>query len=186
MPVCLLCSGRLLACDWEGVRPDILVLGKALSGGILPASAVLADDDIMLCIRPGEHGSTYGGNPLACAVVMTAVQVLLDENLCQKSEVLGFHFLSRLSTLLLACPRVVEAVRGRGLFCAIQIRPGAANAREICKKFASLGVLTKPTHEHNIRLAPPLVISQAQLDQATDIIIEAVQTFEQTAALTEK
>ncbi len=160
-------TGKLLACDHEGVRPDILILGKALSGGVLPVSAVLADDHIMLNIKPGEHGSTYGGNPLACRVAIAALEVLRDEKLTENSARLGEVLRHKLESL----PGFVQEVRGRGLMNAIVIDPkGPNSAWDLCLKLKEGGLLAKPTHDHIIRLAPPLVISEPQLMEACDII----------------
>jgi ornithine--oxo-acid transaminase len=161
-------TGRMLACDHEEVRPDVLILGKALSGGFLPISAVLADDEIMLTIRPGEHGSTYGGNPLACKVAIASLQVLKDEDLAKKSEELGHYFRDKLSDL--SSPFIKE-VRGKGLLNAIVIEHGNKEAAwELCLQFKENGLLAKPTHGDKIRLAPPLVITTAQIDECISII----------------
>ncbi|MGZ3658072.1 MAG: ornithine--oxo-acid transaminase [Bdellovibrionota bacterium] len=167
-------TGKLLACDHEGVRPDILILGKALSGGVLPVSAVLADDEIMLNIKPGEHGSTYGGNPLACAVGMAALEVLRDEKLSENAARMGELFRSEMKRLKQPW---VQSVRGRGLMNAIVIdKAGPVKAWDICLKLRDNGLLAKPTHDHIIRLAPPLVITEAQMKECCDII---VRTFEE-------
>jgi len=165
-------TGRMLCCDHTGARPDILVLGKALSGGLMPVSAVLCDNDIMLNMKPGMHGSTYGGNPLACRVAMAALQVLKDENLAARAEVLGEVFRSRMRSMKHTW---IKEVRGKGLLNAIEIDPRhSTSAWAVCLKLADNGVLAKPTHETIIRFAPPLVISDEQLAEACDII---VQTF---------
>lgn len=172
-------TGKMLACDWEGVRPHVLILGKALSGGVYPVSAVLADKDIMLCIRPGEHGSTFGGNPMACAVAMEALQVIKDERLAERAQVLGDKFRTAISQFN---SPLVAGVRGKGLLNAIDI----ANAKQfeqktgksvklptawdVCMRFKDNGLLAKPTHDSIIRLAPPLVISEQQLDECLSII----------------
>ncbi len=161
-------TGRLLACDHEGVRPDILILGKALSGGTLPISAVLADDEVMLCIKPGEHGSTYGGNPLACKVAIAALEVIKDENLAAKAETLGGYFRERITAL--HHPNVRQ-VRGKGLLNAIVIdHENPEAAWELCLVLKENGLLAKPTHGDKIRFAPPLVITQEQLDECIGII----------------
>ncbi|MFD1769966.1 ornithine--oxo-acid transaminase [Sphingobacterium suaedae] len=161
-------TGKLLACDHEGVRPDVLILGKALSGGTLPISAVLADDDVMLCIRPGEHGSTYGGNPLACAVAIASLEVLIAENLAQRAEELGAYFRTLIQDI--AHPALLT-IRGKGLLNAIVIRHKDPNAATLlCMELMKRGLLAKPTHGDKIRFAPPLVISKEQLVEAAEII----------------
>ncbi|NUM89237.1 MAG: ornithine--oxo-acid transaminase [Bdellovibrionales bacterium] len=160
-------TGRRLACDHEDVKPDILVLGKALSGGVMPVSAVFADDAIMLNIKPGEHGSTYGGNPLACAIAMAALEVLREEKLAENSETLGRVFRSELSDL----PAWVTEVRGMGLMNALVIDPkGPVKAWDLCLQLMANGLLAKPTHDHIIRMAPPLVIREPQLRECIQII----------------
>lgn len=161
-------TGKMLACDHEGVRPDILILGKALSGGVLPVSAVLANDEIMLTIKPGEHGSTYGGNPLACRVAMEAMNVVLDEDLAGNAMRLG----EILRTELRAIPSDrITAVRGKGLLNAIVIREqDGINAWDVCLKLKENGLLAKPTHGDIIRFAPPLVITEDQLGECINII----------------
>jgi ornithine--oxo-acid transaminase len=161
-------SGRMLACDHEGVRPDILVLGKALSGGMLPVSAVLADDSIMLTIRPGEHGSTYGGNPLACKVAIAALEVLKDERLADNAAALGTLFRQEIRDL--DSPYIRE-VRGMGLLNAIVIdHPKPDAAWQLCLALKENGLLAKPTHGDKIRLAPPLVITRQQILDCVDIL----------------
>jgi ornithine--oxo-acid transaminase len=164
-------TGRMLACDHEEVRPDILILGKALSGGVLPVSAVLADNEIMLTIGPGEHGSTYGGNPLACSVAMAALQVLKDERLDENANKLGHTFRSRMIKLS-AKTEAVEVVRGKGLLNAVVIKPYAdgRTAWDVCLRLAENGLLAKPTHGHIIRFAPPLVITEQEMDTCCGII----------------
>lgn len=170
-------TGKMLACDHEGVRPDILILGKALSGGYMPVSAVLADDEIMLTIGPGEHGSTYGGNPLGCAVAMTALAILKDENLAENSEVLGELFRSEMRKLQQECD-LITTVRGRGLFNAIVIKEKEGKtAWDVCLQFAEKGLLAKPTHGDIIRFAPPLVITKEQLLDCVRIIREVILAF---------
>lgn len=169
-------TGKLLACDHENVKPDILILGKALSGGTMPVSAVLADDEIMLTIRPGEHGSTYGGNPLACAVAITSLEVLKDENLAEKASALGSYFRDQLRALK---HPAIKIVRGKGLLNAIVIEhtnPDAAN--ELCLELMKNGLLAKPTHGDKIRFAPPLVISKEEINEAIDIIQESLRVLE--------
>eukprot|EP00274_Cyanoptyche_gloeocystis_P005078 CAMPEP_0196655358 /NCGR_PEP_ID=MMETSP1086-20130531/5112_1 /TAXON_ID=77921 /ORGANISM="Cyanoptyche gloeocystis , Strain SAG4.97" /LENGTH=432 /DNA_ID=CAMNT_0041987627 /DNA_START=56 /DNA_END=1354 /DNA_ORIENTATION=- len=161
-------TGRLLACDWEAVKPDILILGKALSGGVYPVSCILSSKEVMLCIRPGEHGSTYGGNPLACAVAMAALEVIRDEDLTAKAEKLGSWFRQQIRDL--RCPFVVK-VRGKGLLNAFVIDPSFhRSAWEICLLMKHRGLLAKPTHDNIIRLAPPLVITEAELGECVSII----------------
>ncbi|MDP5172100.1 MAG: ornithine--oxo-acid transaminase [Bacteroidia bacterium] len=174
-------TGKMLACDHEGVRPDILILGKALSGGVLPVSAVLADDEIMLCIKPGEHGSTYGGNPLACMVAVAALQVLVDEQLAERSEQAGIYFRQRMADLQKQRPELVSLVRGKGLLNAVVIHddPEGDCAWRICLALAENGVLAKPTHGNIIRFAPPLVITDEELTDACDIISQTILGFRQ-------
>jgi len=168
-------TGKLLACDHEEVRPDILILGKALSGGVYPVSVVLADDDIMLCIKPGEHGSTYGGNPVAAKVAIAALEVLKEENLAQRAEELGKKFRAELRKI---DSPMVELVRGKGLLNAIVIKPTNGNtAWDVCVALKENGLLAKPTHEHIIRFAPPLVITEEQLMESVDIIARTIQSF---------
>ncbi len=168
-------TGKMLASDHEGVRADILILGKALSGGVLPISCVLADDSIMLVIKPGEHGSTFGGNPLAAAVCMEALQVVKDEQLASRAEKLGNVFRSRMNALK-AKTEKIKLVRGKGLLNAIVINdsPESDTAWKICLKFAENGLLAKPTHGNIIRLAPPLVITEDQLHDCCDIIDRSI------------
>lgn len=168
-------TGRMLACDHEGVRADILILGKALSGGVLPVSAVLADDDIMLTIRPGEHGSTYGGNPLACKVAMEALQVLKDERMTENAEEMGELFRRELREL--NSPHI-RLVRGKGLLNAIVIdHPRQDAAWELCVALKANGLLAKPTHGDKIRLAPPLVITREEILECVRIIYESLSVL---------
>ncbi|RLD94831.1 MAG: ornithine--oxo-acid transaminase [Bacteroidetes bacterium] len=168
-------TGKLLACDHEEVRPDILILGKALSGGVYPVSVVLADDDIMLCIKPGEHGSTYGGNPVAAKVAMAALEVLKEENLAERAEELGKKFRAELRNI---DSPMIELVRGKGLLNAIVIKPTNGNtAWDVCVALKENGLLAKPTHEHIIRFAPPLVITEEQLMESVDIISKTILSF---------
>ncbi|MGJ4753008.1 ornithine--oxo-acid transaminase [Leptospira kmetyi] len=169
-------TGKLLAGDHESVKPDILVLGKALSGGILPVSAVLSSDEVMLTIRPGEHGSTYGGNPLACAVAKRALQVLVEEKMTENSEAMGEIFRKRMN-LIKSKYDDIEDVRGKGLLNALQFKEknGKSVAKDVCKKLLDLGLLAKTTHDHTIRFAPPLVIRSKEMNEACDIIDQAVQ-----------
>lgn len=169
-------TGKLLACDHENVRPDILILGKALSGGAMPVSAVLADDEIMLTIKPGEHGSTFGGNPVAARVAIAALEVVKDENLAEKAEYLGKIFREELGNVK---SEMIELVRGKGLLNAVVIRPkNGFEAWDVCVKMKDMGLLAKPTHGNIIRFAPPLVISEQQLREAIAIIKEAILSFE--------
>jgi ornithine--oxo-acid transaminase len=168
-------TGKMLACDHENVKPDILILGKALSGGVMPISAILASDEIMLTIKPGEHGSTYGGNPLACAVGMAALQVLIDENLADNATQMGEIFRSRMHALMQKTP-LIQTVRGKGLLNAIVIRPfgNGKTAYDVCLAMKENGLLAKQTHGDIIRVAPPLVINESQMHEACDIIERTV------------
>jgi ornithine--oxo-acid transaminase len=172
-------TGKMLATDYEASRPDILILGKALSGGVFPVSAVLADDDIMMCIGPGEHGSTFGGNPLACAVAHAALKVVIDEDLTQNAFDLGNLFRDKLN-LYIKDSSIVKLVRGKGLLNAIVINdsPVSKTAWNICLKLRDNGLLAKPTHGNIIRFAPPLVISKVQLLDCIKIIIDTLKAFE--------
>lgn len=174
-------TGKLLACDHEGFKPDILILGKALSGGVFPVSAVLARDEIMLTIKPGEHGSTFGGNPLACAVAMAALQVVKDENLAENAERLGQIFRQRMQKNLVDKTSLVTLVRGKGLLNAIVIddEEESETAWNICLKLAENGLLAKPTHGNIIRFAPPLVMTEEQLHECCDIIEKTIIEFVQ-------
>jgi ornithine--oxo-acid transaminase len=170
-------TGRMLACDHEDVRPDILILGKALSGGVLPVSAVLADDEIMLTIRPGEHGSTYGGNPLACKVAIAALQVLKDERLTENARDMGELFRQELRQL--RSPYILQ-VRGKGLLNALVIEhPRADAAWELCLALKDNGLLAKPTHGDKIRLAPPLVITRAEILECVEIVRDSLTIWDQ-------
>lgn len=161
-------TGKMLACNHEGVRPDILVLGKALSGGMYPVSCVLADDEIMLTIKPGEHGSTYGGNPIAAVVAMTALDVLQEEKLAENAEKMGEIFRNEMRTIK---SDMIETVRGKGLLNAVAIKPGAPkSAWQVCLQMKENGIIAKPTHEHIIRFTPPLVINETQLREAIELI----------------
>jgi len=168
-------TGKLLACDHENVRPDILILGKALSGGVYPVSAVLADDDIMLCIKPGQHGSTFGGNPVAAKVAIAALDVVRDEKLAENAEYLGEIFRNELAKIK---SDMIEMVRGKGLLNAIVIKPkNGKSAWDVCVKMKENGILAKPTHDHIIRFAPPLVINETQLHEAIDLIKKSILEF---------
>jgi ornithine--oxo-acid transaminase len=169
-------TGKLLACDHENVRPDILILGKALSGGTYPVSAVLADDDIMLCIKPGEHGSTFGGNPVAAKVAIAALQVIRDEKLAENAAVLGEFFREELGKIK---SDMIETIRGKGLLNAIVIKPkGGKTAWDVCVAMKDNGLLAKPTHDHIIRFAPPLVITRDQLAESVGIIRNTLAQFD--------
>ncbi len=172
-------TGKLLCCDHEAVRGDILILGKALSGGVLPVSAVLADDAVMLTIQPGQHGSTFGGNPLACAVMRAALDVLIDEKLAQNAARLGEIFRERMRQVQAKRPETVDLVRGKGLLNAVIIVPAAdgRTAWDVCVTLMERGLLAKPTHGDIIRFAPPLVITEEQLHEACDIIEEVILAF---------
>ncbi len=164
-------SGKLLACDHENVHPDILILGKALSGGTYPVSAVLTDDEVMMCIKPGQHGSTYGGNPLACRVAIAGLTVLKEEKLSENSEKLGKMLLQELQAIQKSRPELVKAVRGKGLFCAMVIaETNGKTAWDVCIELMKNGLIAKPTHGDTIRFAPPLVITEQQLKACIDII----------------
>jgi ornithine--oxo-acid transaminase len=168
-------TGKLLACDHEGVRPDILILGKALSGGVFPISAALADDEIMLCIKPGEHGSTFGGNPLSAKVGIAALSVIRDEKLADNAEKLGKVFREEIRKIK---NDMIELVRGKGLLNAIVIRPkNGKEAWDVCLALRDNGLLAKPTHQHIIRFAPPLVINEAQIREAVSIIAKTMAQF---------
>lgn len=168
-------TGHLLACDAENVRPDMVILGKALSGGTMPVSAVLADDEIMLTIKPGEHGSTYGGNPLACRVAITSLQVLQDENLADNAAKMGELFRDELRKIN---HPMLSLVRGRGLLNAIIIQhPDKEAAWNLCLQLMESGLLAKPTHGDKIRLAPPLLINEAQIMEAANMIGYSIKNF---------
>ena len=166
-------TGKMLACDHEEVRPDILILGKALSGGTLPVAAILADDSIMLQIKPGEHGSTYGGNPLACAVAMKALEILKTENLANNAMKMGEILRKELAALH---SPFISTIRGKGLLNAIIIQHKNAEASwDVCLHLKDLGLLAKPTHGDKIRLAPPLIINEQQIKEAVAIIGKALE-----------
>jgi len=168
-------TGKMLACDHEDVRPDILLLGKALSGGTMPVSAVLADDEIMLTIKPGDHGSTYGGNPLACKVAITALQVLVDEKMADNAAIQGEYM--RRELLALGHPHI-SIVRGKGLFNAIVIdHPQKDRAWDICLEMKENGLLAKPTHGDRIRFAPPLLITHSQMEECMGMIAKSMENF---------
>ncbi|MCX6270195.1 MAG: ornithine--oxo-acid transaminase [Bacteroidetes bacterium] len=168
-------TGRLLACDHENVKPDMLILGKALSGGMYPVSAVLANDEIMLTIKPGQHGSTFGGNPVAARVAITALEVIKDEKLAENAQRMGEIFRKEMR----AIPSdMIQLVRGKGLLNAVIIKPkDGKEAWDVCMKMAENGLLAKPTHQHIIRFAPPLVINEAQVIEAAEIIKKSILAF---------
>ena len=169
-------TGKLLACDHENVKPDILILGKALSGGVYPVSAVLCNDDVMLCIQPGEHGSTFGGNPLACAVAKTALEVVIDENLSDNANLMGNIFRDELNKLNSS---IIKEIRGKGLLNAIEIRKTSSiSAWEICMLLKNKGLLAKPTHGNIIRFAPPLIINKKEIIDCTSIITDVFKSIE--------
>ena len=168
-------TGRMLASDYENIRPNVVILGKAISGGVLPVSAVLADDDIMLCIKPGEHGSTFGGFPLACKVAISALTVIKEENLVEKAFKLGNIFRDELRKIQ---SPMISLVRGKGLLNAMVIKPtNGKEAWDVCIKMRDNGLLAKPTHGDIIRFAPPLVITEDQLKEAVNIIKESLLSF---------
>lgn len=169
-------TGKMLCCDHEGIRPDMVILGKAISGGVLPVSAVLADDEIMLTIKPGEHGSTFGGFPLACKVAVTALEVVVEEKLAEKAEYLGKIFRREMNAIK---SPFVKQIRGKGLLNAIVIEPhNGKEAWDVCVTMAQMGLIAKPTHRHIIRFAPPLVIKEEELMEAIGIIKEALKSLE--------
>jgi ornithine--oxo-acid transaminase len=168
-------TGMMLACDHEDVKPDMLILGKALSGGMYPVSAVLANDEVMMCIKPGQHGSTYGGNPLGCKIAMTAMSVVMDEKLAENSDKLGELLRSELKAIK---SDRITTVRGKGLLNAIVIKEkDGITAWEVCLKLAENGLLAKPTHGDIIRFAPPLVITKAQILECAAIIKKTLESF---------
>ncbi len=169
-------TGKMLCCDHENVRPDIIILGKALSGGVLPVSAVLCDNEIMMTISPGQHGSTFGGFPLACTVATAAMKVVVDENLAEKADKLGKLFRARMKE---TNSPFIKLVRGKGLLNAVEIQPhNGKTAWDVCVEMSKNGLLAKPTHQHIIRFAPPLVISEEQLLEGLDIIEKSIKSLE--------
>tara|TARA_X000001036_G_scaffold394102_1_gene394199 strand:+ start:3260 stop:4513 length:1254 start_codon:yes stop_codon:yes gene_type:complete len=172
-------TGKMLCCDYENVKPDILVLGKALSGGMLPVSAVLSSDEIMLTIKPGQHGSTYGGNPLACKVAQTALSVIIEEKMVENSYNLGKIFRSKI-TQTMEITNLIKEVRGKGLLNAIEINdsPNSRTAWNICIELKNNGLLAKPTHGNIIRFAPPLVINEQSILRACEIIETSFLAYE--------
>jgi len=177
-------TGRLLCCDHYGFKPDVLILGKALSGGVIPVSVVLSSDEVILTIKPGEHGSTFGGNPLACAVAMEALRVVEDEKLAENAEAMGRIFRSRMSDLQQKRPDLITLVRGKGLLNAIVINDSedSKTAWNICLAMADKGLLAKPTHGNIIRFAPPLVMTRIQMEECCDIIEHVMLGFEKQTA----
>ncbi len=171
-------TGKMLATDYEDARPDVLILGKALSGGVLPVSAVLADDEIMMCIKPGEHGSTYGGNPLACAVAKTALKVIKDENLEENAMLMGNYFRKKMNDLAKESD-LVNLIRGKGLLNALVINDSedSSTGWDICLKMKEKGLIAKPTHGNIIRFAPPLVINKKEIDESCQIIRACILSF---------
>ena len=168
-------TGKMLACDYENIHPDILILGKALSGGMMPISAVLANDEIMLTIKPGQHGSTFGGNPLACTIATEALNVLIDEKLADRAAKQGELLRSELKKIQKEFD-VLKIVRGKGLLNAIVVEPkNGKEAWDLCLKMAEYGLLAKPTHQHIIRFAPPLIITEEQILESLDIIKRALK-----------
>ncbi|PKP42605.1 MAG: ornithine--oxo-acid transaminase [Bacteroidetes bacterium HGW-Bacteroidetes-10] len=169
-------TGKMLCCDHEGIRPDVVILGKAISGGVLPVSAVLADDEIMLTIKPGEHGSTFGGFPLACRVATAALEVVTEEKLVEKAESLGKIFREEMGNVK---SPFIELIRGKGLLNAIVVKPhNGKEAWDVCERMAENGLIAKPTHKHIIRFAPPLVITEEQLREAIAIIVKSFKELE--------
>lgn len=175
-------TGKMLCCDHEGVRPNVVILGKALAGGMYPVSAVLTDAGVMSVLNPGDHGSTFGGNPLGCAVAREAVRVIVEEKLCDRAAELGAHLLDRVSTI---ASRHVAFVRGKGLWVGIVLKDDAGGARRFCEALMRQGILAKETHENVIRLAPPLVITREVVDAALQRL-RAVLTADDPAAVPER
>lgn len=172
-------TGKMLCCDHEKVRPDIVLLGKALSGGMMPVSAVLADDGIMMCIKPGQHGSTYGGNPLAAVAAIASLEVLLQENMAENALVLGEYFRQQLSALQ---NEHVKLVRGKGLLNAIEIHSEDPEAAwKLCLEMKERGLLAKPTHGDKIRFAPPLCITKEQLKECVEIIKQSLKVLDESS-----
>lgn len=172
-------TGKLICCDHHGFKPDLLILGKALSGGVYPVSAVLTSHEIMLTIKPGEHGSTYGGNPLGCKVAMAALRIVKDEMLAENADLMGNYFREKLNQYI-SKSNIIKLIRGKGLLNAIVINDDedSNTAWDICLKLKENGLLAKPTHGNIIRFAPPLIINKNQIDQAVEIIIKSVYEYE--------
>ncbi len=164
-------TGKLFACHHDDVRPDMVIIGKALSGGFYPVSAVLADKPVMGLFTPGEHGSTFGGNPLACAIARASLQVIVDENLVENAAKMGEYFMERLSEIP---SRHVKEVRGKGLLIGVELKPEAGGARRFCEQLQKRGILAKETHSHVIRFAPPLIIDKETIDWAMPIIYDTL------------
>ncbi|KAI3996835.1 hypothetical protein MKX01_021111 [Papaver californicum] len=170
-------TGKLLACEWEDIRPDVVILGKALGAGVVPVSAVLADKDVMLCIKPGEHGSTFGGNPLASAVAIASLDVICDEGLTERAAKMGEEFRQQLMKVQEKFPEIITEVRGKGLLNAVELNSKAllpASAYDICLQLKDRGILAKPTHNTIIRLAPPLCISSEELQEASKALSDVL------------
>ena len=172
-------TGKMICCEHHGFKPDILILGKALSGGVFPVSAILASDEVMLTIKPGEHGSTFGGNPVACEVAIAALKVIRDEKLSENAHNMGVIFRDKIQTYI-NNSNIVEKIRGKGLLNAIVIKDDENSdiAWNICLKMAEKGLLAKPTHGNIIRFAPPLIINEDQLNNCIEIIISSLKDFE--------
>jgi ornithine--oxo-acid transaminase len=166
-------TGKMLACDHEDIKPDVLVLGKALGGGVFPVSAVLTSDEVMLTLKPGQHGSTFGGNPIACAVAMAALDVILDEKLADNAEKMGTIFRQRMQSIQ---SPLIRKVRGKGLLNALEIEPFGTNgtAEDVCYALLKNGLLAKQTHGDTIRFAPPLVIGESEMHEACDCIEKTI------------
>jgi ornithine--oxo-acid transaminase len=164
-------TGQLLACDWEEVQPDVVILGKALSGGFYPVSAVLASRELLGVFEPGDHGSTFGGNPLASAVAREALKVIVEEGLAERARAVGSYFMQKLMGIE---SRYIRLVRGKGLLIGVVLKPEAGGARRFCQALKELGILCKETHEHVIRFAPPLVIEKEEVDWAVERVEEVL------------
>jgi ornithine--oxo-acid transaminase len=175
-------TGKLFAYQHEGVRPDVVIVGKALSGGMYPVSAVLADDEVMGVFRPGEHGSTYGGNPLAAAIAREALAILVEEGMVENSASMGDYFMKQLSQIK---SEHIKEVRGKGLWIGIELHPKAGGARRFCEALQHEGLLCKETHEHVIRIAPPLTIKREEVDWALERITKVLETTRQVPAVSE-
>jgi ornithine--oxo-acid transaminase len=175
-------TGKLFAYQHEDVRPDVVIIGKALSGGMYPVSAILADDEVMGVFGPGEHGSTYGGNPLGAAVAREALKVLVDENMIEHSATMGEYFMEKLREI---DSRHIKEIRGKGLWIGVELYPEAGGARRFCEALQDEGLLCKETHHHVIRIAPPLTIKREEVDWALERIAGVLQTSERAATRTE-
>lgn len=170
-------TGKLLCCDYSNVKPDVVLLGKALSGGFYPISAILANNDIMLVFKPGEHGSTYGGNPLACQICVAALNVIMKEKLCENAATLGNYFLQRLRSELKDC-KIVKEIRGKGLLCGMELDNKLVDVFDVSLRLKERGLLAKAVHDKTIRFAPPLIIKKEDIGICADIIIEVTREFE--------